>query len=469
MTRLATTPAILGLLVIGIIAAGLPTGCSSKTAISQERADAQAPALDAPAGSGGAAGAGIDAAATGSGDSAGDTGSGGVTGTGGSSPSGGTTAAGRTTSTGGSTGMGGATQTGGTTGAAGATQTGGSTGAGGVTQSGGTTRAGGGAGAGGTGGSTNAGAGGSTGTGGTGGAGSAGVRCGGEIGLPCGAGEFCDLPPGHCCCDFMGTCTVKPGGCTADYRPVCGCDGKTYSNDCERLVFGQSKLYDGACGTADAGVGGSTGAGGTAGTGSGGTATGGRPAPGGTTTGGTGGTSTGGAGGSSDGYPECTTSADCQLVNDCCNCTSIPKGSGKPFCALMECYEARCDSRYVTGASVACIAGRCTFSQTCNPAEVSCSSPTPVCRVGQVPLIVGGCYDLCFLVEDCSDVGSCDVCKAAGLSCATFQTLPPSYHCVSTPPQCVANPTCACMGICSGDLSCVEPDSTELTCQCPNC
>jgi hypothetical protein len=440
MTRLATTPAILGLLVIGIIAAGLPTGCSSKTAISQERADAQAPALDAPAGSGGAAGAGIDAAATGSGDSAGDTGSGGVTGTGGSSPSGGTTAAGRTTSTGGSTGMGGATQTGGTTGAAGATQTGGSTGAGGVTQSGGTTRAGGGAGAGGTGGSTNA-----------------------------GAGEFCDLPPGHCCCDFMGTCTVKPGGCTADYRPVCGCDGKTYSNDCERLVFGQSKLYDGACGTADAGVGGSTGAGGTAGTGSGGTATGGRPATGGTTTGGTGGTSTGGAGGSSDGYPECTTSADCQLVNDCCNCTSIPKGSGKPFCALMECYEARCDSRYVTGASVACIAGRCTFSQTCNPAEVSCSSPTPVCRVGQVPLIVGGCYDLCFLVEDCSDVGSCDVCKAAGLSCATFQTLPPSYHCVSTPPQCVANPTCACMGICSGDLSCVEPDSTELTCQCPNC
>jgi hypothetical protein len=25
------------------------------------------------------------------------------------------------------------------------------------------------------------------------------------------------------------------------------------------------------------------------------------------------------------------------------------------------------------------------------------------------------------------------------------------------------------MEICSGDMSCVEPDSIKLTCQCPNC
>jgi hypothetical protein len=39
-----------------------------------------------------------------------------------------------------------------------------------------------------------------------------------------------------------------------DWQPVCGCDRKTYGNDCSRRAAGVSKDYDGECRSADAGV-----------------------------------------------------------------------------------------------------------------------------------------------------------------------------------------------------------------------
>jgi hypothetical protein len=76
----------------------------------------------------------------------------------------------------------------------------------------------------------------------------AGETCGGLVGIPCDAGLWCEKASNACrIMDSFGTCAKIPEVCTMIHRPVCGCDGKTYGNDCQRRAARVSLAAAGPC------------------------------------------------------------------------------------------------------------------------------------------------------------------------------------------------------------------------------
>lgn len=74
------------------------------------------------------------------------------------------------------------------------------------------------------------------------------LYCGGPNAVACPEGFACDRSDPLCTqADTAGVCVAASDACTDQGNPVCGCDGQTYPDDCDRLAAGAVLKHGGAC------------------------------------------------------------------------------------------------------------------------------------------------------------------------------------------------------------------------------
>jgi len=75
-----------------------------------------------------------------------------------------------------------------------------------------------------------------------------GQTCGGIAAIQCDAGLACQFAVDMCNApDLGGHCVKVPDVCPKKGPRVCGCDDKTYANQCELLKAGVREAKKGAC------------------------------------------------------------------------------------------------------------------------------------------------------------------------------------------------------------------------------
>jgi hypothetical protein len=133
-----------------------------------------------------------------------------------------------------------------------------------------------------------------------------------------------------------------------------------------------------------------------------------------------------------EGAAACASDDDCRLVSDCCSCTAIPRGEKAPFCdPKRSCVVSVC-AQYQGLERARCAGGRCVLGFDCDPASIQCKRLAPLCPVGQVPRVMGGCYGECVDARQCLSVASCSACGAAD-ACVPSSGAASGLHCQGPP------------------------------------
>ncbi|MEZ4381152.1 MAG: hypothetical protein R3A79_07375 [Nannocystaceae bacterium] len=168
-------------------------------------------------------------------------------------------------------------------------------------------------------------------------------------------------------------------------------------------------------------------------------------------TGSTSGTTTGDAG------PECVVDADCQLVDNCCECSSLPSDDEPDACDF-DCLVSECTSQGLDSLTAACRSGICELTSTIHcEGPVACDQEPPACEGDAVPSVIGECWGPCVPLHYCADSSSCSPGCGDGWVCVESQSGGPG-GCAPLPAACDGAPSCDCFSpywdeVCAGSCS----------------